>query len=258
MDGCLPCNCNPGGSLSTQCNSYTGQCLCKSGVHGRTCSETVEGNFFPSIDFIRLEAENSVGEAEIVIGTTGENMRYTGTGYARITDTTEVLNLGSLSVPADGQYEVVLRYNLMGALNWESVTLAIVPDPEIDTCLVSCGDTPNIMERTSFAYTSLIMGFGMTNSQTVCLCGDQTYTFLLLEFESGLPEPVAVLDIDSLVVIPIYIESELVFNDTQLITDYLSCVSQYRNLPLQSSASLSCVDTIYIVSTAIYNGTLGM
>ncbi|XP_035202771.1 laminin subunit beta-3 isoform X3 [Oxyura jamaicensis] len=36
--GCRPCDCHPGGSLSTHCNQFTGQCSCREGFTGRTCS----------------------------------------------------------------------------------------------------------------------------------------------------------------------------------------------------------------------------
>ncbi|XP_012637176.2 laminin subunit beta-3 isoform X2 [Microcebus murinus] len=36
--GCEPCACNPPGSLSPQCNQFTGQCPCREGFGGLTCS----------------------------------------------------------------------------------------------------------------------------------------------------------------------------------------------------------------------------
>ncbi|XP_074833632.1 laminin subunit beta-3 [Carettochelys insculpta] len=36
--GCEPCNCDPRNSFSPQCNQFTGQCQCREGFMGRTCS----------------------------------------------------------------------------------------------------------------------------------------------------------------------------------------------------------------------------
>ncbi|KAJ7331751.1 hypothetical protein JRQ81_013931, partial [Phrynocephalus forsythii] len=45
-EGCQPCNCNPRNSLGLQCNQFTGQCPCKHGYNGLTCS-TVEVRVCP-------------------------------------------------------------------------------------------------------------------------------------------------------------------------------------------------------------------
>lgn len=36
--GCEPCACDPSQSLSSQCHQFTGQCSCRDGFEGRTCS----------------------------------------------------------------------------------------------------------------------------------------------------------------------------------------------------------------------------
>ncbi|ESN99117.1 hypothetical protein HELRODRAFT_107164 [Helobdella robusta] len=38
-DGCIPCDCDPTGSLMEQCDVFQGQCPCKTGRGGRDCSE---------------------------------------------------------------------------------------------------------------------------------------------------------------------------------------------------------------------------
>ncbi|KAM6399042.1 laminin subunit beta-3 [Rhynochetos jubatus] len=40
--GCRPCGCHPHGSHSPHCNQFTGQCSCREGFTGRTCSAVQE------------------------------------------------------------------------------------------------------------------------------------------------------------------------------------------------------------------------
>ncbi|NXS90597.1 LAMB3 protein, partial [Jacana jacana] len=40
--GCRPCGCHPQGSLSPHCNQFTGQCPCREGFTGQTCSAIQE------------------------------------------------------------------------------------------------------------------------------------------------------------------------------------------------------------------------
>ncbi|XP_063153517.1 laminin subunit beta-3 isoform X1 [Candoia aspera] len=49
-EGCWPCNCHPQNSLSLQCNQFTGQCPCREGYGGLTCS-TVEVQQCPDHTF---------------------------------------------------------------------------------------------------------------------------------------------------------------------------------------------------------------
>ncbi|XP_068108744.1 laminin subunit beta-2 isoform X3 [Hyperolius riggenbachi] len=44
-DGALACNCDPQGSLSSECDSHGGQCQCKPNVIGRRCDRCAPGTF---------------------------------------------------------------------------------------------------------------------------------------------------------------------------------------------------------------------
>ncbi|XP_076805272.1 laminin subunit alpha-1-like isoform X3 [Clavelina lepadiformis] len=43
---CSPCDCNPAGSLSRQCDAETGQCPCGPNVYGKTCDACASNYFF--------------------------------------------------------------------------------------------------------------------------------------------------------------------------------------------------------------------
>lgn len=44
-DGCIPCDCDPLGSLSQFCEPRGGQCDCKPGVRGRRCDSCSRGSY---------------------------------------------------------------------------------------------------------------------------------------------------------------------------------------------------------------------
>ncbi|XP_008851420.1 laminin subunit beta-2 [Nannospalax galili] len=44
-NGALPCQCDPQGSLSSECNPHGGQCMCKPGVVGRRCDVCATGYY---------------------------------------------------------------------------------------------------------------------------------------------------------------------------------------------------------------------
>ncbi|XP_028906589.1 laminin subunit beta-2 [Ornithorhynchus anatinus] len=44
-DGALPCQCDPQGSLSSECNPHGGQCQCKANVVGRRCDRCAVGTY---------------------------------------------------------------------------------------------------------------------------------------------------------------------------------------------------------------------
>lgn len=44
-DGCIPCDCDPLGSLSPFCEPEGGQCECKAGVGGRRCDSCGRGSY---------------------------------------------------------------------------------------------------------------------------------------------------------------------------------------------------------------------
>lgn len=254
---CLPCNCNLGGSTSLQCNITTGQCTCLPGVTGRTCNETVAGNFFPTIDYLRLEGESSTGfPPSSLTLSSGEGELFTGTGYYRVQNGNSISNFGTLEMPVSGTYEVLFRYNLMGAVVWNTVTLTISVGSEQGTGVANCTDATELpVGDISFQYLSWTMGTGLTISRTFCFRAGRSYTFILSELVSGLASS-PTLDIDSLVVIPVNIPTLAVFGDNQLTSDYNSCVDAWRRVPTISSAESICEEITFTFSTALYGGTL--
>jgi Laminin EGF domain len=66
IDGCSLCDCDPGGSLSSNgsfdrimCSPVDGQCPCRDHVSGRTCRQPEAGYFVPVLDYMTFEAEEA-------------------------------------------------------------------------------------------------------------------------------------------------------------------------------------------------------
>ncbi len=254
--GCVACNCNPGGSISSQCDKVTGQCICRRGIQGRTCSEVVEGYFYPSIDYIRLEAEDSTTNQ--IVQLAGENEQFTGTGFAQVTSASDKLYLGFLTVPASGLYTASIRYNLKDVSMWESITLSIVSNTNVNHGTFSCGQNlTEISGNSSVVFSSLVMGSGVISSTDLCLRQGQSYNFVLHNFKPGNFNISNQLAIDSLFLAPTNIPTLSVFDDSQLVSDYIDCINTYSFVVPQAFASPSCSSTIFTFSAAIYNGTLG-
>ena len=252
--GCQPCNCNIGGALSTECDMFSGQCYCRAGVTGRACSETTSGYFFPAIDHIRREGENAGGISSPFIRTSGENTLFTGTGYYRVIDLVSIANFRPVIPPASGTYEATFRYNLQGAMAWNSATLSIVTAARAQegTGPSDCDELP--IGTSTIQYGPWTLGIG-TISRSICLRGGRSYTFTLQNFNSGQTVAPPTLDIDSLVVILTTSSSLQVFSDTTLAAQYSSCVISWRSLITQSTADPSCEQVTFAVSTELYNGT---
>ncbi len=264
--GCVPCNCNIGGSTSAQCDVTNGACNCREGVEGITCSEVERDRFFRGLDYLILEGEDAIGSPNPVIVVDGPNQMFTGTGFYGVEDgNSDSADFGSLIPPVNGLYQVVLRYNLQGSTFWNSVTLSVVAESndQSDEPIVCAGggpgdvDIPEVTDLLNVNYTGWSMGIGVSIFRTFCLRGGRSYQFTLSDFMSGRNDDAAILHVDSLVLIPVRSSEVGVFENVATRMDYEECIDYYRSLMTQPSAPLSCERTIFTVSTAIYNGTAG-
>ncbi|XP_055695879.1 laminin subunit beta-1 [Lutzomyia longipalpis] len=71
-DGATPCNCNPTGSLSKNCNDFGGNCQCKTNVVGRQCDRCAPGTYGFSPEGCKACDCNSIGsrdnECDLITG----------------------------------------------------------------------------------------------------------------------------------------------------------------------------------------------
>ena len=114
LEGCKPCDCDPGGSLSAQCDLKTGQCICRPHITGRRCDQPAEGYFVPQLDHLRYEAENAImkspdARTEIREVSRVSDRTWTGDGFVYVTDRSS-LEFEINNVPTLMQYDVIVRY----------------------------------------------------------------------------------------------------------------------------------------------------
>lgn len=248
-DGCQLCNCHLSGSSSALCDMNSGQCSCRPGLTGRTCSEIIPGYFFPSIDYLILEAEfATVVGAQVVT-----DREYAG---VQVTDQPSSVSFGTLTPPGSGFYDIVIRYDLDGILTWSTASLVISPGPEEGDGPTMCGSSSEINETIRLDYTSWPMGVGLSVSQRVCLRGGRSYSFELREFDSGQMNSTGNLRIDSLVLIFVNSSTLVELLGAQTLTVYGDCARYFRSTSTIGSADPSCEQTIMLVSIALYSGAL--
>ena len=248
-DGCQACNCNLGGSSSRLCDMYSGQCSCRQGLTGQTCSDVIPGYFIPSVDYLILEGEQAaVAGAQVVIST-----KFSG---VQVTDESSTISFGVLTPPMSGFYDVVIRYSLRGILTWSTASLDISSGGEEGNGPTMCRSTSEINGTVRLDYTFWTMGYELSMYQRVCLRGGRSYSFELRDFDSGRMNSTAILNVDSLVLIFINSSTLIELLGVQIFMEYSQCVSYYRSLSAMVSADPSCEQTIMLVSTALYSGAL--
>lgn len=110
--GCVDCNCDVGGSIGTECNRYTGQCLCKPRITGLKCSETHEGTYFPTLYQFLYEAEdwfNPTG-SQARFGYDEELFpNYSWRGYAAFNNLQKEI-FTNISISKFSIYRVIVNY----------------------------------------------------------------------------------------------------------------------------------------------------
>lgn len=145
-DGCLPCDCDLGGSFDKDCDVITGQCKCRPNVTGRRCDQPIQNFFVGALDSIIYEAESSQCDSQIddnaiqsqlchvVIRENypdGRKETWTGPGFMKIPESsTLVFVINNLKTSMN--YNVLIRYEPQSSLNWEEATILVKRPLPID------------------------------------------------------------------------------------------------------------------------------
>ena len=245
-----------GGAISNICDVYTGQCICRTGVTGQTCSQSVDGRFFPYLDYHLYEAEDSLGLFNFSYRYQSSPDLFTGAGFALINYYIDLIGFEPFTPPVSGMYNVVIRYSLMDSFMWEEAEMRIQVGTET-------GDgPPSICQEytgnVKVFYRDWMMGAGQAVVTSLCLRGGRTYDLVLNGFNSGSPLNDTELEVDSMVIFLVQGEGLNTLNNTGIRDQYNNCLLQFQGLATRSSAALAtCRDVSFSVMTELFNGTLG-
>lgn len=255
---CSPCDCDAGGATTPVCDVVTGQCDCRNGVTGRTCRTVELNRYFPFIDHVIYEAEESKSgsfEYSYRLPTNNTDNQYTGSGYIAIQNNSNVY-FEDFTPPIGGQYDFVLRYRSIDALLWDKIELRLLFDSSMDD-----GSLPpsNCNEHSdsnhSYDYSNLPMAEVGAVGMTICLRKGRTYRIMVNGYNSDVTET---LEIDSMVVLFTEPDGLSSLSNSSISTVYSNCLTQFKNLLTRDYSILSqCEDVTFSIFTEIYNRTLG-
>ncbi|XP_065918231.1 laminin subunit beta-1-like isoform X1 [Dysidea avara] len=247
---CVPCDCHPVGSLDTVCDVMSGQCSCLPNINGRTCNETVPGYYYRALDYIRFEAEDlsySEGFSEVLPITNNPvyDNNFTGRGYIafpRVGGRLEFL----ISVPESSRYEVILRYRLF---NMDQTIISLNVDSLMETnnslgCdLMNANVSQNIFMPISSQQTFHMFLYNA--------CFDRGTQYLVtVDFgQFLLPGSEAILEVDSVVLIPRFEETSSYYN-TQPSAQIEDCIPRAAgSVPPTNTA---CTETTFSLAVEFY------
>lgn len=259
--GCTPCDCHLAGSQSTTCDKQTGACECWPNVHGRDCSEPVDGYFFPNLDILKYEAEDGSGTFTIGTSVDGYEVNYTGSGVA-IVSQGDIIVFPTVIAPRSGRYNIYIRYTLEGLVTWSEVEVRVIPGREDgsgppNTCI---DEVSSPLDQT-VADISPGVAVSRKLEDAVCLRGGRSYTIRLRAgpptSDQSLRRLLAdrKLKIDSIVLIPI--PGEFVRFEPGVISAVDDCEKRRSALGTQTANFSDCKDIEARVTTVLNSGVTG-
>ncbi|XP_059611859.1 laminin subunit beta-1 isoform X2 [Phlebotomus argentipes] len=266
QDGCSPCNCDAGGSLSNLCDVTTGQCNCRPHMTGRMCHIPVQNHFIPSLHIVH-EAEGAIctgfssyGNCSIVATEYPYDVRrpVTGPGWVRAPEGSEIV-FSVPDVPRTTNYNVIVRYTTQTPGDWEVGTITVIRPDEYDPDGACPEAHPSYETRRPFLLpehqTSVV---GMRD---VCLEQGKVYRFKIHFERHNVAEDNAAAQIliDSLVLVPV-IEVSSLFNfsapaeNRRREYERYRCNETYYDVNYDVNSPEQCQDIYRTISIFVYDG----
>ncbi|CAD5219384.1 unnamed protein product [Bursaphelenchus okinawaensis] len=260
-DGCLPCNCDVGASVSTQCDAITGNCECKNNFGGPKCNVPLSGFFCPAIDHHTYDAEDSSevtgGEVITRAAYSGQHKTWSGDGFVQIREGTNISFVVN-NIFESGQYNIIIRYELPNdGAGWDNIMITVVrPDsPSPD------GPCANSITSDDFLIARLVPQTTYYEIHpSICLEKDVEYKILMFFGEriANHHDPQAQALIDSVVLIPPTDNLDIFSGSHEAQYKgslFAQCRPSFLRLTPKSHVPQQCIDLICTVAGAIIHET---
>ncbi|KAL4656758.1 laminin subunit beta-1-like isoform X1 [Arapaima gigas] len=129
MDGCRPCDCDPGGAINNDCSTESGQCQCLEHLFGRQCNQIESGFYSIDLDHYTYEAEYSTfGPGISLVQRAYHQDRiptWTGIGFANVPEGAH-LEFNIDNIPSSMEYDILIRYEPQLPEQWEEAVITVV------------------------------------------------------------------------------------------------------------------------------------
>jgi len=134
VNGCTPCDCDPGGSFDNNCEVTTGQCSCRPNIKGRRCDQVKDFYYTGPLDYLLFEGELAHGSELPPTKVTkkkpsniaGETT-WTGSGYMLVFEGSQ-LTFDIPEIHRTMNYRPVVRYAHLPTHpdTWDAVGMQLI------------------------------------------------------------------------------------------------------------------------------------
>ncbi|CEF62050.1 Usherin [Strongyloides ratti] len=210
LDGCKECDCDIGGSLSSQCDIITGQCLCKEHFTGRRCDIPEDSFYCPQIDYYTFEGEKGIRSGKESTLEYREEVnknsyqKWSGTGYVRVKEGSEI-NFDIGKVYKTLLYNIIIRYDSeRNHIGWENVEIILSRPNTINNNIIN-NQCKNYNIENDFMITRLRENHIYEEvNPSICLEEGIDYQLKIIfgERKTNYPDRSTSILIDSIIIIP--------------------------------------------------------
>ncbi|XP_071494248.1 laminin subunit alpha-1-like [Diadema antillarum] len=252
LDGCTPCDCDPGAAISGSCDPLTGACTCRQNVVGRACNDTEPGFYVPRLDGIMVEAEMATSDQPTSIEERAltEEEGHTGPGFLVVSMATTVTFSG-INIPQTQNYVVIVRYET--ASLWTDVEIQLTTSDNTEFTCLGLLTSPNSSVMVDLPATDY---GGAAELTTQCLRGGSTYDviFSLNTTDGG---SAAEILLDSVVLLPVLDDLEVYRSNST--SDEMRALAEdcwLTSVAAGPRSRSNCSEVEFAIMAEVFNGAV--